>query len=237
MRIRELAKELDIQSKVILEILEKKGVTGKTPASNISGDEEEAIRNRYKTSESDKQKDIETALKTKDETVLKNKNNETSKTGIKEVSSEIKDEHSDIKKTAESTSENVQNQENISKGDISIKTDKVNAGYKTDNVLAGQKNKIMAVFRPQNAEKSIGQYQKETDKKDENRRKNKKIKMIIILKRDCRKKIRAVKNLCRHMDRYMYLMITERKLKGLKIMSLKRRLLNRKSTGGKRKIR
>ncbi len=176
MRIRELAKELDIQSKVILEILEKKGVTGKTPASNISGDEEEAIRNRYKTSESDKQKDIETAVKTKDETVLKNKNNETSKTGIKEVSSEIKDEHSDIKKTAESTSENVQNQENISKGDISIKTDKLNAGYKTDNVLAGQKNKIMAVFRPQNAEKSIGQYQKETDKKDENRRKNKKNK-------------------------------------------------------------
>lgn len=51
MRIRELAKELNIQNKEILEILEKQGITGKTPASNISDEEEGTIRSSYKAAE------------------------------------------------------------------------------------------------------------------------------------------------------------------------------------------
>ena len=51
MRIRELAKELNIQNKEILEILEKQGITGKTPASNISDEEEGTIRSSYRAAE------------------------------------------------------------------------------------------------------------------------------------------------------------------------------------------
>lgn len=46
LRIRELAKEIDVDNKVILDLLENAGISGKTAASSLEDDQVEMIRNK-----------------------------------------------------------------------------------------------------------------------------------------------------------------------------------------------